>query len=330
MIFSLIICTYRRSVAIKKLLNSIQLQTLYPNHILVIDASEDTDTKDLIETNAYRNATYYKVEDEHKGLTKQRNFGIEQLEKNTEIACFLDDDVILEADYFHNLIETYHKYPEALGVGGYITNEVQWQQCEEKSTKKVFYNDGYCREEPLRFRVRSFFGLRPDTHPCFLPTFSHGRSVSFLPPSGKIYQVEQFMGGVASYKYDVFKMIQFSNYFEGYGLYEDADFCLRLSKKGKLYVNTAARLGHYHDSSGRPNKYKYGKMVVRNGWYIWRVKYNNPTFKSNLKWYATETVLMGLTYIGSIKGANKLQKLKEANGRFVGLIKLLVSKPKVT
>jgi carbohydrate-selective porin OprB len=53
-------------------------------------------------------------------------------------------------------------------------------------------------------------------------------------------------------------------------LYEDADFALRVSKIG-VYLNTAAQLHHYHDVQGN-NQYQYGKMVVRNGWYVWRVK----------------------------------------------------------
>jgi GT2 family glycosyltransferase len=328
MMFTLIICTYKRSVAIEKLFNSIKLQTLYPNKILVIDASPDFQTKNLLSQNNYRNTNYYKVTDEHKGLTKQRNFGVNQLE-NMDVVCFLDDDVILEDTYFECLIDTYKKNPEALGVGGYITNEVNWYECDNPKSKLKFFYDGYCRKEPLRFRVRSFFGLGPDTPPCYLPTFSHGRSVSFLPPSGKTYKVEQFMGGVASYKVTVFKHLKFSNYFEGYGLYEDADFCLRLSKMGVLYVNTSARLGHYHEASGRPNSYKYGKMVARNGWYIWRVKYNRPPIISVFKWYLTEILLMFLTFIGALKNRHPWNGIKEGIGRFVGLMQLVISKPKM-
>jgi len=102
------------------------------------------------------------------------------------------------------------------------------------------------RNEPTRFRVRNKFGLQPDTKPGFLPTFAHGRSIGFLPPSGKIYEVEQLMGGVSSFKTQVFQKLSFSTYFEGYGLYEDADFTIRLSKIGQLYINTNARLAHYH------------------------------------------------------------------------------------
>jgi hypothetical protein len=37
-------------------------------------------------------------------------------------------------------------------------------------------------------------------------------------PSGKIYEVELLMGGVSSYRKEVFEKQQFSNYFERYGL----------------------------------------------------------------------------------------------------------------
>ncbi|APY07538.1 glycosyl transferase family 2 [Winogradskyella sp. J14-2] len=327
--FSLIICTYNRSLALEKLLKSVLKQTLYPNYVLIIDASENEKTKHLVSNGNFINTEYYKVGEKDKGLTKQRNYGISKLEKDTEVVCFLDDDTILEPNYFNRLINTYKQYPTAIGVGGYITNEVDWHKRKHIKAPSLFCFDGYCRIEPLRFRIRAKFGLQPDRPPCYLPTFGHGRSVSFLPPTGKTYEVELFMGGVASYRTEVFDQITFSEYFEGYGLYEDADFCLRLSKIGKLYVNTSARLGHYHEPSGRPSTYKYGKMVVRNGWYVWRVKYNNVNLKSILKWYATEALLMVLAFISAVKSKDKVNTAKEGFGRFVGLLKLIVSKPKI-
>jgi GT2 family glycosyltransferase len=65
-------------------------------------------------------------------------------------------------------------------------------------------------------------------------------------------------------------------------LYEDTDFTLRVSKTGKLYLNTTAKLNHHHDASGRPNQYQYGKMVVRNGWYVWRTKIQTHHLSINL------------------------------------------------
>ena len=249
---TLIICTYKRPEAILKLLLSVEKQTVYPDQILVIDASEDALTEAVCTENNSENLDYFRVSEEHRGLTKQRNFGVSKTAENIEIIAFLDDDIVLEADYFEKILQAYIRFPEALGVGGYITNEVEWTKGNAPNADYFEY-DGYYRKDGSRFLLRKKLGLAPDRSPAHLPDFSHGRSVSFLPPSGEVYEVEQFMGGVASYRKSVFEQIAFSTYFEGYGLYEDADFTLRLSNMGKLYVHTGAQVAHHHDASGRPD-----------------------------------------------------------------------------
>lgn len=151
-----------------------------------------------------------------------------------------------------------------------------------------------------------------------------------MPPSGKIYEVEQLMGGVSSFKKVVFNQFQFSTYFEGYGLYEDADFTLRLSKTGKLYVNTKAQLDHFHDHSGRPNKYQYGKMVVRNGWYVWRVKYPKPSFKSILKWNIIILLLTFTRFSNIFTTSKRKEAFTESIGRTIGWFSLFFNKPKIS
>ena len=137
------------------------------------------------------------------------------------------------------------------------------------------------------------------------------------------------MGGVSSFPLQVLRENKFSEYFEGYGLYEDADFSLRLSKLGNLYVNTAAHLEHHHDASGRPNMFKYGKMVVCNGWYVWRVKYPKPSLKARFKWNATALVLTLIRFSNVITAEDKKGAFKEAAGRVVSWFMLLVNKPKL-
>ena len=327
--FTLIVCTYMRPKPLLSLLHSVEKQTLYPNEILIIDGSTNEETETILKENTFKNLVYFRVDDSERGLTKQRNFGIQQVANSSEIICFLDDDIVLSRTYFENLISTYAIKEVALAVGGYITNEVLWEPSDNKNKPNKFYYDGWMRNEPSRFKMRQKFGLQPDAPPGFMPTFSHGRSISFLPPSGKIYQVEQIMGGVSSYKKEVFNRLKFSNYFEGYGLYEDADFSLRLAKQGKLYINTNAQLAHYHDGSGRPNKYRYGKMVIRNGWYVWRVKYSNPTFKSRLKWHATAILLTKIRLLNMITTSDRKEAFTESLGRIIGWFSLIFNAPKV-
>ncbi|TYA71431.1 glycosyltransferase family 2 protein [Seonamhaeicola marinus] len=329
--FSLIICTYMRPEPLLKLLKSVKNQSLYPNEILIIDGSTNKKTEQVLGENNFSNLKYFKVETINRGLTKQRNFGLKKVDALTEIVCFLDDDIILEQNYFKELISTYKVHKNALAVGGYITNEVDWTKSDGSNKPSNFYYDGWMRKEPSRFKLRRKFGLLPDANPGFLPSFSHGRSIGFLPPSGKTYEVELIMGGVSSYKKEVFNALQFSTYFEGYGLYEDADFSLRLAKRGKLFVNTAARLAHFHDAAGRPNQFKYGKMVVRNGWYIWRVKDKTPSFKARIKWNATAFLLTAIRFTNILTKNSKSRKMAftESIGRVVGWFSVIFNSPKI-
>lgn len=312
-----------------KLLQSVLEQTLYPNEIIIVDGSANQETKEMLEQNRFQNLHYFSVSEENRGLTRQRNYGIERVGKEMDIVCFLDDDTVLAPDYFEQLLKTFEIYPEALGVGGYINNETPWEKVHENVIPKMeeFSFDGWKRKDGSRFVLRKKLGLDSDCPPGFSPLFSHGRSVGFLPPSGKTYEVEQVMGGASAFKKSVFDTFQFSNYFEGYGLYEDADFSLRVAKTGKLFVNTAAKLSHYHNPSGRPNQYQYGKMVVRNGYYVWRVKNPNPTFSAKLKWHAITLLLMAIRFTNTFTTDKPKEAFTEALGRKMGWLSLFWNKP---
>jgi GT2 family glycosyltransferase len=313
-----------------QLLQSVREQSLYPDEILIIDGSVNEETQRIVIDIFFQNLKYFLVPKEHRGLTKQRNFGIARVGLDMEVVCFLDDDTVLEKDYFEQLLRTYKVCPNALGVGGYIHNEMKWECIGLNYQPKIneFYFDGWKRKDGSRFVLRKKLGLDSDCPPGFSSLFSHGRSVGFLPPSEKIYEVEQLMGGVSSFRKSVFERFQFSTYFEGYGLYEDADFCLRVAKTGKLYLNTAAKLNHYHEASGRPNQYQYGKMVVRNGWYVWRVKNPKPAIKDQLKWHCITIVLTIIRFSNIFTTKKRKEAFTEALGRSVGWWSLIFSKPK--
>ena len=328
--FTLIVCTYMRPKPLLQLLQSVKIQTFYPDEILIIDGSTNAETEQMLKENPFSNLSYFLVNDNDRGLTKQRNFGIGKVNSTSEIVCFLDDDTVLEKNYFEEILKTYKVYPETLGVGGYIINESQWVfvGANYKATLKEFYFDGWKIKEGTRFVLRKILKLDSNEPPGYSSNYSHGRSVGFLPPSDKVYPVEQLMGGVSSFKKKVFETLQFSTYFEGYGLYEDADFTLRVSKTGQLYINTAAKLNHYHDEAGRPNKYSYGKMVVRNGWYVWVVKNPNPKFIHKWKWNCITIVLILIRFSNTFTTSKPKEAFTEALGRTIGWFSLFFKKPR--
>jgi GT2 family glycosyltransferase len=311
------------------LLQSIKLQDRYPDEILIIDGSTNDTTETMLKKNNFEKVKYTRVKNEDRGLTKQRNIGISKVDSDAEIVCFLDDDTILEPEYFKEIAKTFESDEEIIGVGGVAVNENKWklQNKNQYYNKKKFYLfEGYFYKEGLRNVARNFLGLASNLGPGKMPFYSHGRTCGF-PLTGKTYEVDLLIGMSMSFKIDVLNKIKFSKFFEGYGLYEDADFSLRALQFGKNVINTSAKLYHYHDPSGRPNQYKYGKMVVRNGWYVWRIKNPNPKSIDRFKWNAITIVLALIRFVNVFTENNKKAPLTEAIGRMVGYFSLILTKP---
>ena len=328
--FSLIICTYMRSAALLKLLKTISIQSLYPDEILIVDGSRNDLTKEIFEENDFKNVIYFKVSNEERGLTKQRNFGISKVREDTDVVCFLDDDTSLDKEYFKNVINVFKSNKKITGVGGIATNENKWKEntLDYYNPKKYITLEGYHVKLGLRHILRKYLFLGSDQLPSIMPEFSNGISCGY-PLTGKSYEVDLLIGMSMSFRKRVVDNIKFSTYFEGYGLYEDADFSLRALKYGKNVLATSVLLEHRHAAEGRPNQFKYGKMVTRNGWYVWRVKYPKPLFIPRLKWNLIAVVLILIRFMNVITTNKKKEAFSEAIGRLYGLITLVFHKPKL-
>jgi len=328
--FSLIICTYMRPESLLALMQSVQKQLLYPDQILIIDGSIDNETNTVLEKNQFLNLEYFLVSNENRGLTRQRNYGISKLNSDCDIVCFLDDDTILQQNYFREVIDTFKTNLAIIGVGGVAVNEYKWKIQVPNAfygSKKYYLFEGYFYKEGLRNIVRNYLGLASNLGSGKMPNYSHGRTSGF-PITGKIYNVDLLIGMSMSFRKKVVDHIKFSSFFEGYGLYEDADFSLRALQFGENVINTNAHLSHFHAESGRPNQYKYGKMVVRNGWYVWRIKNPNPNFKDRFKWNAITLLLTLIKFSNTFTSKNKRAAFTESIGRTLGWCSLVFSKPK--
>ncbi|HEX8776463.1 MAG TPA: glycosyltransferase [Pyrinomonadaceae bacterium] len=329
---SLIVCTYLRATEVAKLLQALAAQTRLPDETLIVDASPDDETKIVVEAFIGRgglpNLSYFKAPPEHRGLTRQRNYGVALA--SGDLIAFLDDDTIPEAEYFAETLACFERHAAAAGVGGYITNEVDWWSSngtEGAPTGGLFQWGSWERREALRWRLRRRLGLVSGLPPGWMPLSGHGRPVGYLPPDGEDHEVEFLMGCAFTFRREVFRQERFSSYFEGYGLYEDMDFCLRAASRAPLYLCTRARLEHHHAPSGRPNQFRYGWMVVRNGWVVWRTRWPNPSLRSRLSWWATTMLLALCQLADTLRGPRRAASVTEAVGRFCAMASLLWKKP---
>jgi glycosyltransferase involved in cell wall biosynthesis len=320
-----------RSQPLLQLLQSVQEQTVYPNEILIVDGSTNTETELVLKENKFSNIHYYAVSPKNRGLTRQRNYGIDKVSDASEVIAFLDDDTQLSPTYFEELIKTFDDNPSVSGVGGVAINENSWSLAEpnKKYDPYRYYQwEGYVYKEGQRNVVRNYLGLQSNLAPWRMPDYSHGKTCGF-PLNGKIHEVDLLTGMSFAFRKKVFDSLRFSNFFDGYSLYEDSDFSLRALEFGKNVVNTKVQLRHFHHPFGRPNLYQYGKMVVRNGWYVWRTKNPRPLFKDQLKWHSITILLLVIRFSNTFTTSKRKQAFTEALGRTMGWWSLWVNKPKL-
>lgn len=305
---SLVICTYRRPRAMGVLLDSISEQVDRPDQLIVVDASEDDDTARIVEGHHMApEIDFVRVGDEDRGLTKQRNVGIDR--SASEVIAFVDDDTVLAHDYIAELRGAFTRNPSAIGVGAAI-NGTDWEPHTGEPTPNRYVIDGWGKSDSARWRLRRRLRLVSDMAPGWMPRSGHGRSSDY-PPTGEDYPVEFVFGGASAFRSWVFDQVRFSPWYEGYGLYEDLDFCVRAGRLGPIMFATRVRLDHYHAPGGRPDHRKYGRMVVENGWRVWRTRWPSPPLPDRLRWWATTLVLIGCRAAGSDRRA----ALSEALGR---------------
>ncbi|MES1242689.1 MAG: glycosyltransferase [Acidobacteriota bacterium] len=324
---SLIVCTWRRPAAVRRLLESLRSQTRPPDEVLVVDASPpaETGTEAAVAEVRLPGLAYHRVPPEERGLTRQRNWGIARAQG--EVIAFLDDDTVPEPGYFAEVLAAFERHPDAAGVGGYIANEVDWRE-ERTGGLGVYRSGAWERREDYRWRLRRLLGLESPSPAGWMPPSGHPRATGFVPPDGEDHRVEFFMGGAAAWTRGLLERVRFSPWFAGYGLYEDLDFCLRAGRVGSLWLCTRARLAHLHDAPGRPNRFRYGEMVVRNGWRVWRLRWPGPAWPDRGRWWAT-TGLLALCRLGdAARGPERGAALTEALGRLWGMARTLAAPPR--
>lgn len=131
----LVLCTRNRPREVESCLESVVRQHRLPTQVTVVDSSDDTATRALVEA---RRATWpegSRLEYRHSepGLTRQRAVGVAVT--THDVVHFLDDDTVLEPGYFAGIMATFAADPTGRlgGVGGFITNQPphRWRRIDE-------------------------------------------------------------------------------------------------------------------------------------------------------------------------------------------------------
>lgn len=214
----IILCTRNRAEDVARLFANLPAQVLKPP-LLVVDSSDGAETESLVRAFAESGAwTSVRYLPSGPGLTRQRMIGVASLRSTTDLVHFIDDDVLLEPEYFWSIEALFDGEPECVGVGGWITNEPMHKP---RWSGRLFYLDSFEQGRILPSGVNTFV-FRPD----------------------QVLRVDWLSGACMSYRRDIFEKLSFDTRMTGYSLGEDVDFSFRVGKLGHLWVTPDAPLEH--------------------------------------------------------------------------------------
>jgi GT2 family glycosyltransferase len=251
--FSVVVCTYKRAESFGRFVSSLLLQVPRPESLIVVDATPDASTEELLAARtelheAARRVVYFRVTGGLRGLTRQRKFGLSQV--GSELVIFCDDDIVLKPDCLERLLGTLAEDPRIVAAVPFVENETG--------------------PPPLRWRFLCALGAVPSLQPGRY--YASGISVPwrFQPPTDRTLEGDWLYGCVMAWRTDAVRSLGFSTEFEGYGNGEDVDLTMRGRVLGKRVLVGAAKVHHHHEMAGRPDALELGFMSLRNAWSIHR------------------------------------------------------------
>jgi len=243
---SVIICTKDRPIELTRFVKSLNAQTLLPDQLVIVDASDNDNTR--VHINEKDRVIKYAIRyvQTAPGLTRQRNIGIR--EAKGKYVFFFDDDVVLDSDYIRIIMETFsHLQGVQLGgLTGRIVNIEERPELWETILKMVFFlsdlGDG-------KIKLSGFPSLRIDEKASY---------VGFLSGCNMVYPKA------------IFSEFMFDENLTGYSYMEDVDLSYRVSKKYRLYYQPKAKLKHLSTTYKSVDSRSLRRIMVRNHYYLFR------------------------------------------------------------
>ncbi|MGH9438265.1 MAG: glycosyltransferase family 2 protein [Terriglobia bacterium] len=252
---SVIIPTKSRAAELEAAVRSVLLQDHLPFELLIIDQSSEDASRQSVER-AYTEAPSsartavkltYITDPTISGGAAARNRAMDTA--SGDVWLFLDDDVVLEADFIKELLSVYAQYPGIAGASGVITNYKPY---------------------PWPFRLWDTIFVRgpfADDRQTMYQKAGHMRHV-------KPVRVDRLGGGLMSFRAEAIRGLRFDGNLRGVSDGEDVDFCARLGSQAILMITPRARLVHNHSPAGRERDH-WLRRVSRSQHYLYRRNWNH-------------------------------------------------------
>jgi glycosyltransferase involved in cell wall biosynthesis len=233
---SAVIPTCQRSRVLARTLESLLQQGILPAELIVVDASSDKETHQVVEDFALRTSGTTSVcwmKAETPGAAAQRNQGVALATQ--PVIWFFDDDILFEKDCVSRLWAALHSSPDIGGVNAMITN--QRYQAPGRVSRFVFRL--MAGEDCASYAGRIL-----------------GPAVNLLPEDREdlpeVVPVEWLNTTCTMYRRESLPQPPFPAHFTGYSMMEDVTLSLLVGRKARLVNARTARI--FHDSQPGAHK----------------------------------------------------------------------------
>jgi GT2 family glycosyltransferase len=287
---SIIIVTYNRGEELNECLNLILFQTTLPDEIIVVDNGDNSELGNLIKNKKEdfrkHNIPLKYIENKRENsLTVARNIGIQNA--GGDIILFLDDDVVVDKDYLKEIVKVYERYPNALGVQGYIYITKKKTLKIINLISKIFFLS-YLKEDECRV----------------LPSIS-----SIYPyPLNRIIPCEWLSGANHSYRRSILEQFKYDENLKKWSQGEDIDLSYRVFKRyhSSLYITPYAKLIHKVSPKGRMPQKQLSDMCEIYELYLF-YKMFDQNFKNKLIYFMSR---IGKLFFAVGRFLSKLSKIE--------------------
>ena len=246
--YTIIIATMERPGRLRDTLESVAGQTRRPVSVVVVDASEDEESRLVCEGFAGRLEIHYRKARE-RSAARQRNQGCEDVD--APLLAFIDDDVVLEPHVFGQLVAVFERRPDTGAVAARMR--------------------GFGHPRP-RGLLRLYYRLQAGyDHPTWGGRL-FGAAVNCLP----CYEEDERVDGcliAGEWAPSTVLLVSTTGFreaggfpdFTGYSFMEDAWLTAEVAKRKKVWFHTEALYDHYPSvSSAKRDAFRLGRMRVAN------------------------------------------------------------------
>ncbi|MEW6690792.1 MAG: glycosyltransferase, partial [Pseudomonadota bacterium] len=286
---SAVIPTKNRAEDLERAVASILAQSRPPDELLIVDQSAGEEPRRRVGALARRTgkpALVYVHDPSISGLVHAKQVAARKA--TGDIVCFLEDDEVLEPDYFHAIEQGFHAHPAMLGCSGLVTNLPPLPA-------------GYVRLFHL-FHRGIFRDARVGVH-----GHVRGADLALIPS-------DCLSGGLSCWRRAVLEAVPF-DVANGFHMLEDIDFSTRAAARfgARFFINPNARLEHRmspvnRDVLGARQRRKLREFVI-----FYKKRSAQPGAGLQLGWLLVGLVLEAATQ------CVRARSLSPLGGYFMGI-----------